>query len=141
MWGHYMQEQLLTAAHKQGTATFPATAYVGLSSTLGNPDGTGWTEPTIATNGYGRLSLDQATRLAIDTSAQPFVENANIESFAESSGAWLAGVSLPYFHVWDAASAGNFLWGGTLATPRQVDASGITLTVAAGELTSRADTA
>lgn len=138
MWSHYMQQQILDKVHNLGAGTFPDTVYVALSSTLGDRDGAGWTEPAIGTNGYARLSIQQSTRL---TRTAEDVSNANIESYNISTGAWLAGVSLPYFSVWDASSAGNMLWGGTLATPRQVDAADITLTVAVGELTSRADTA
>jgi hypothetical protein len=138
MWGHYLQQKILDAVHAQDTITFDDTVYVALSSTLGDPDGTGWTEPTIGTNGYARLSLQQSTRLA---RTDEEVSNSNSESFAESSGAWLSGASLPYFSVWTASSAGSLLWGGTLATARQVAGSGVTLTIAAGELTSRADAA
>ena len=136
MWSHYMQQQILDKVHNLAAGTFPDTVYVALSETLGDPDGTGWTEPTIGVNSYGRLSIQQSTRLSRTLQD---VQNDNIESYVASTGAWSAGASLPYFSVWDASSAGNMLWGGTLATPRQVDASGITLTIAVGELTSRAD--
>ncbi len=135
-WSNYMQQQILDQVHKLATGTFATTVYIGLSSTLGVAAGTGFTEPTIGTNSYARLSITQATDLARTSQA---VSNSGAKSFAASTGAWLSGTTLPYFTVWDAASAGNLLWYGLLTTARAVSGTGVTLTIAAGEISSRAD--
>lgn len=136
-WSDYYQQKILDAAHNLAVVSWPATVYLGLSSTLGLSAGTGFTEPTIGSNGYARLSLTQASDLS--RTAQT-VSNIGSKAFTISTGAWLSGASLPYFFVRDASSAGNLLWFGSLAITRSVAASGVTLTIAAGELTSAADT-
>lgn len=118
----------------------PATnIHVGLSSTAPAADGTNVTEPS--TGGYARVSVtNNATEWPAATAADPSVkDNANTITFPESTGAWLAGASLTHFVLYDAATAGTFLGSGALDTARTVDASGITLSFAAGELNVQLD--
>lgn len=116
--------------------TVPASVYVALSSTAPSEDGTNVTEPS--SGGYARV--DQVNSGAgqewnAATTADPSVkDNSAAVTFPESTGAWLAGANLTHFALYDAATGGTYIGGGALATPRAVDAAGITLEFSAGEL-------
>lgn len=114
-----------------GVAAYsPATRYVGLSTTAPNDDGTGVTEPSG--NGYARVLADGKFAAAAAKSAS---NNAKI-SFPQSTGAWASGAPLAYAVFYDAITGGNMLRRtSAIATPRTVDAAGITLVFEIGDLT------
>lgn len=125
---------LLDAYFNSNALSPPATVYVGLSSTAPSEDGTNVTEPSSGS--YARVEVDNdGTAWNDATDADPSVkDNASAITFPESTGAWLTGSDLTHFVIYDAASAGNYVGGGSLDTARSVDASGITLEFSAGEL-------
>ena len=136
-WSNYFQQFILDTVHDLDTPTVPATVYVGLKTADPTAAGSGGTEPTIGTGGYARIPITQATDL--ERSGET-VDNIGAESFPESTAAWSTGATeLTHFEVRDASTAGNLLWYGQLPVPRAVNAAGITLTIPAGALTSRAE--
>lgn len=128
---NYLENKLLE--HQTGTAFTAPTYYVGLSSTAPAEDGSNITEPSGG--GYARANTSGKWG---SPSAGSVSNNANID-FAESTGAWLAGASLPYFVLFDASSGGNACRYGTLGTARAVGAAGITLRFTSGQLTMTED--
>jgi hypothetical protein len=92
----------------------------------------GGVEPTIGTNGYTRKQVAGADFNA--AGVDKVIENVNALAFPASTGAWASGAALTQVYLSDAATAGNEVAYGTLSTARTVDASGITLTFAAGAL-------
>jgi hypothetical protein len=89
----------------------PIAIYVGLCATAPPPtDATGGAEPG-ATGGYVRV---QAT-FALGSGVTPTTAtNSAIVQFPVATADWGA---LGYFELWDAASAGNRLFYGTLVDP------------------------
>lgn len=128
---NYLENKFLE--HITGTAYTAPTLFVGLSSTAPAEDGSNITEPS--SGGYARVSCSGKWG---SVSAGSVSNNANID-FPESTGAWLAGASLPYFVLYDASSGGNALRYGTLGTARTVSAAGITLRFSSGQLTMTED--
>lgn len=59
--GQTVQNAMLTAFLKQIIPSPPSNYYLGLSSVLPENDGTGWTEPTLGSNGYNRSSIANGT--------------------------------------------------------------------------------
>lgn len=109
-----------------GSPSAPSHFWIALSSTDPGAAGAGITEPSGGA--YGRKECSSWA-----LSGATMSNNAAI-TFTESSAAWLASASIPYFAIYDAETAGNFLGRGTITTPRTVDAAGITLSFATGEL-------
>jgi len=103
--------------------------YVGLSDTDPGEVSGGANEPTGGN--YSRIST---TPSDWDAAVAGTVDNTGVLSFPQSTAAWLGGASLTHFVLFDAAAGGNMLGSGSLTTPRTVDASGITLSFAAGDL-------
>jgi len=112
------------------------TLHVGLSSTAPAEDGTNVTEPSGG--GYARVAVDNSgagQEWNAATVDDPAVKPNSAEiAFPESTGAWLAGANLTHVVIYDAATNGNYIGGAALDTARTVDAAGITLRFAAGEL-------
>lgn len=129
-FSNYLENAILTHVFGGSPQFTPLTnVYVGLM--LSDPGEAGSpSEPAIATNGYARINIAVAD-LTISANN---VSNTNTASFPPSTGAWAGGGSLTHFALFDAASGGNMLGSGSLTTPRTVDATGITLSFAAGEL-------
>jgi hypothetical protein len=126
----YTQQALLN--HLFGKAAFTApTIYVALFTANGVDAGTGFTE--AAYTGYVRKST-AAADWASATAATPSVTaNANAVTFAACTGGTSAVVG---FGLYDAASAGNYLGGGTCSLSVS---NGITPSFAAGQLQATLD--
>jgi len=125
-----------------GALASAPTIYVGLSSTTPAEDGTNITEP-VDGEGEGEDGYARVATMAADwnpaTNADPsVVDNAEIISFPQATGDWLAGADLTYFVLFDAAEGGNFLGAGQLDTAKPV-LSGDTASFAAGDLTVSQD--
>jgi len=129
-----VKSDLLDAYFNSTALSPPANVYIGLSSTAPAEDGTNVTEPS--TGSYARVTVvNNGAAWNSATVADPSVkDNAAEIAFPESTAAWLASASLTHFVIYDAATAGNYIGGGALTTARTVDAAGITLKFAAGEL-------
>ena len=123
-------DAILGSAH---SADFPATVFIGLSSTKPNDDGTGITEPVIGTNAYARISVANNDTKWPDAASR-VKSNGAIETFPAPTGAWLSGATLRFFVIFDASTAGTHIIYGELAVPRIVAAAGNAMFFAAGEL-------
>lgn len=95
--------------------TPPATYYVGLSKTEPKANSTGVTEPSGGN--YARIAIAKGTT-AFTTSTDGLVKNKITVQSPESTSAW---GNLPYYAIYDSATGGNLLYGGTLANPRNID--------------------
>jgi hypothetical protein len=121
----YLANALLNHIFGKGTYTPPANIYVELSTTAPTDAGTNVTPPSGG--GYARK---QTAPSDWNMAAGRIIDNANAIEFAEASASW---GTLSHFALFDAASGGNFLGWGALATPKAVD-SGDTARFAAGDL-------
>jgi len=112
----------------------PATFYIGLTTVVPGALGSLSGEPVIGTNGYARVPITNNEANFPDAVGGE-KSNANAVSFPQSTGAWALGADLLYYFWADAASGGN-VWQYAALTPplRSVNASGITLSFAPGEL-------
>jgi len=114
------------------TAFATPTAYIGLKTGDPTDAGSGGTEPTDPTGAYSRITTAGANW---DAAAAGAIQNGAALSFAESSGAWSTGATpLTHFIIMDASTGGNLLAHGTLTVARTVNAAGVTLTFAIGDL-------
>lgn len=105
---------LLDLAFGKGTNNFPATLYYGLSSTLPTNTGTNVTEPSGGS--YARAAVtNNATNFPAASGRSK--SNGTAVTFPAATADWLSGASIPYFVIYDAASAGNFVGWGDLTTP------------------------
>lgn len=125
------------------TATQPGSTYY-ISAHTADPGDDGQTanEPTIGTGSYARISVAAASLTAAVSSgsngAPVFVENTGSISFPVSTAAWSTGsTNLTHFGVWvnsTSTTEANFIGRGSISNPTAVNASGITLSFAAGAL-------
>ena len=130
-FGNYAENKVLDHIVGKTSFTMP-TAYIGLKTADPTDDNSGGTEPTITTGGYARIVTAGANW---DAASGGATANAAALAFAESTAAWSTGATaLTHFIIMDAASGGNMLAHGSLTTARTVDAAGITLEFAIGEL-------
>lgn len=128
----YAEVKILEHLIGKTSFTMPTNAYIGLKTADPTDDNSGGTEPTIPTGGYARK---QTVGADWNPAANGAIDNANALSFPESTAAWSTGATpLTHFIIMDAASGGNLLAHGSLAQSRTVNAAGITLTFAAGDL-------
>jgi len=115
-----------------------AVVYLGLKTADPLNNNSGGTEPTIPTGGYARVattgvSWDAATPGGAATAS--YTANAAALAFPVSTAAWSTGATpLTHFIIMDAASGGNMIACGALTTPRTVNAAGVTLSYAIGDL-------
>lgn len=124
------------------TATQPASTY-HISAHTADPGDDGQTanEPS-GTGSYARISVAASALTAASTSgtlgAPNNVENTSQVSFPASTAAWsTAANNITHFGVWDHATntaEANFIGRGSISNPTAVNASGITLSFAAGAL-------
>lgn len=122
----YLKNKLID--HLTSTAAFTQpTLYVALSTANPGATGSGMAEPSGG--GYSRKATG-----AFDSAASGASANTAEIAFDASTGAWAEGDPLTHFAVFDAATDGNLLFYGALDSSRTVDAEGITLRFAAGEL-------
>jgi hypothetical protein len=117
----YLGNALLDHVLRNTAYTSPTTVYLSLHSA--DPGLTGANELAVA-NGYARSAT------AFDAAASRATANTAAEVFTNTGSAWSAAT---HWGLWDASSAGNFLWGGALDASKTIGASD-TGTVAAGAL-------
>lgn len=112
-------------------ATRP-TLYVALFTTAPANDGTGGTEVSATSTGYARVSTAPADWNAATLANPSVVSNVNPITFAKATGSW---GTITSFGIYDAATAGNYLGGGTLTTQKS-PTTGDTPQYDAGQLTA-----
>lgn len=119
------------------TAFATPTAYIGLKTADPTDDNSGGTEPTDPTGAYERITTAGANWA---TAAAGAIDNSAILAFAESTAAWSTGATpLTHFIIMDAVTGGNCLAHGSLTVARTVNAAGVTLAFAIGDLTITLD--
>lgn len=126
-------DAILGTAH---SADFPASVFVGLSSTKPNDDGTGITEPVIATNAYARVSVTNNDTNWPDAASR-VKSNGTPVTFPAPTGAWLSGAALRFFVLFDengTTPPDKHIIYGELAVPRIVAAAGNALFFPVGSL-------
>ena len=105
------------------------TAFVALSSTTPNINGTGVTEPTGGA--YARVSTSAATW---GTASGGSISNAQAINFATATADWVGGANLTHGVLYDAASGGNMIGFGALTVAKNV-LNGDTASIAVGGIT------
>lgn len=106
--------QLLDLAFSKATNNFPATLYVGLSSTTPTNTGTNVTEPSSGS--YARVSVtNNATNWPAASSRSK--SNGTTITFPTATGDWLSGANLTHFVIYDSSTSGNFVAWGELTSP------------------------
>jgi hypothetical protein len=130
----YTDDNIVNALYGGVALAVPATLYVGLSSTQPTVAGGNITEPIIGTNGYTRVAVTNNTT-NFPTTSSDAKSNGTAITFPNSTGAWLSGVALGYFCIYDASSGGNLLAYAALNSPQAVAGSGSTISFAAGAMT------
>lgn len=128
---NYLRNKIQDYIFRGVAFTPPATYYLAISKTEPQVNGTGVTEPSGGN--YQRVAITKNTT-SFKASANGLVSNLNRLQFNESSSDW--GV-FPYYAIYDSASGGNLLWGGSLNRPRTIEtdmqlfieASGLTFTL------------
>lgn len=119
----YLENELLDHVFGVGAFSVPSNIYVGLSTADPGDDAAGLAEPSG--NNYARVQVN-----AWDEAAARATANTGVITFPQASGAW---GTITHFAIFDAASAGNMLAHGALATSKAV-VSGNTPSIGAGEI-------
>jgi hypothetical protein len=108
---------ILDLAFSKATNGFPATLYVGLSSSTPTNTGTNVTEPSGS--GYARVAVTNNATNWPAASARSKANGTAI-TFPAATGDWVAGSNLTHWVMYDAASAGTFVAWGAITTPTPV---------------------
>lgn len=137
--GTTVQNNVLTAFLRQVVPSGPATFYLGLSSTMPEPDGvTGWTEPAFI-NGYARTSMVNATSWnnpVITGFGYNILDVYMPSDHSSPSGTW-GTAPLVAFGLWDASTGGNLWFYGKLQTPLTITETSTALGFEPGEIQIR----
>lgn len=141
---NYALQKVLQNVFGDVALTVPTTFYIGLSSTTPTQVSTSnwnFTEPTIGTNNYARISVtnnygngSNFFQIASEPTSGYSVQNDLAFTFAASSGAWAGGAVFTYAGIWDASTAGNLWAYGALSPTVQVSNSGYSPSFAVGQL-------
>ena len=111
---NYLENEILD--HVTGKAAYTSpTVYVGLSSTAPAEDGTNVTEPS--TGSYARVTTAPGDW---NVAAAGATSNQLALTFAQATADWLAGADLTHLVAYDAITAGNPLFYGTLTVAKPV---------------------
>jgi hypothetical protein len=114
-WGDYLENEVLDHVFGGSAYSAPSNLYFGLSSTDPGDDGSGVTEPSGGS--YARVNM--ANNLTNFPAAVGGAKSNGVAiTFPTATASW---GSLGYFCIFDAASGGNFLGGGSLAAPKTID--------------------
>jgi hypothetical protein len=132
---NYLECKMLDHVLGGGDYSRPATVYVALFNVLPAADtdrdsGTGYTE--VGGGSYARKSVtNNATNWPAATAGAPSTKtNGTAVSFVTPTDTWGTVVG---FAIFDASTAGNMLYHGTLSSPRTI-ASGDPVQFAAGAI-------
>lgn len=111
----YLKDKIQNYLFTGVVFTPPTSYYIALSKTEPKSNNTGITEPTGGN--YARIRVDKNTTNFL-ASSNGVVKNKVSLLSNETTAAW---GNLPYYAIYDAATGGNLLWGGTLVNPRNMD--------------------
>jgi len=118
---NFLENELLDHVFNADYAA-PATTYISLHTA--DPGETGASE--VSGGSYARQGVTRGT--GWNTAASGLVDNVNAIQFTD-----MPAVTVTHAGVWDASSAGNFLYGGALSASKSVN-SGDTFEFPAGDL-------
>lgn len=129
---NFLELELLDHVLGNAAYTAPGTVYISLHTA--DPGETGANE-VASSNNYSRASVtNNATNFPAASAGSK--SNGTAINFATPSGAGWGTVT--HFGIWDAASTGNFLFGGALTASKTIN-SGDTVSFAISALTITAD--
>ena len=111
-FGNFWENKILDHIFGKASYTAPANIFIAVSTTKPADDGTNVTEPVG--NGYARKQTAPADWTV---SVDGVTKNAVALSFAAATGSW---GNLPWFALYDASVAGNFLAWGDMATAQTI---------------------
>lgn len=143
----YLDQKLLALAFGDVSWTPPTSIYLALSTSqptiaIGT-SGTPYSFTEVTGSGYARVASSNNTTGWAPVATEPVsayeVQNGVTLAFPIATGPWASGASIPYFGLFDAATAGNLLAFGTLNPAETVAAAGYQITFAAGQLTVTLD--
>lgn len=100
------------------TADFPATVYLGLSTTLPSNTGTNITEPSGA--GYARVALTNNDTNFPDSGSDRIKANGTVITYPQPTGSW---GTVAYFVFMTALTGGVMVAWGSLDVPRTIGAA------------------
>lgn len=140
----YLEGAILDFYFKRTTtpfATAPTTVYVSLHS--GDPGDTGASELSTGTGSYARASITTDTNNSTNTQfnakgtsgAASTITNKATITFPTATANWAAAT---FFGIWDASTAGNLIFTGTITGGVQVN-NGNTLSLVDGNITISID--
>lgn len=133
--GANTQTFVASAAAAIGAVSISVTS---LAANFAYPVGT-LVEDITTSPGYARVAIPNTAAGFVAAGAQPAagyeMVNAAVIAFPQSTGAWAAGASIPYFFLSDNAGGGNIWVADSLTTAVTVSATGVTVSIAAGALT------
>lgn len=119
---NYLENELLDHVLNQNTYSPPSTVYLGLSTADPLDDGSGLSEPSGG--GYARQAITFGA-----ASSRRVTQNADV-TFPQATADW---GTITHWALFDAATGGNMLAHGSLASSKNV-VSGNTPSVASGEV-------
>lgn len=135
----YLEAAILNFLLGGVALTSPGTLYICLSTAAYSDAATGssMSEVSTSSTGYARVAMtNNATNWPAATGSSPTQkQNGTAITFPAASASWGTVTS---FYIVDAASGGNVLYGGDLATAKAI-ASGDTATFAVNSITVTED--
>lgn len=121
---NYLRNKLLDHANGKTAYTMPTTVYLAALTSASSVSGPG-AEVSATSTGYARQAITSTMSVAASGSSS----NSGTVTFGPASAAW---GTITDFAVFDAASAGNMLWFGTLSASKTI-ATNDQLQFAAGQ--------
>lgn len=119
-FSNYLEDKIIAWCFT-GT-TFPAaltTVYVSLHT--GDPADTGANEVVVGVTNYARIGVANAAWTKTTAGTASATNNADITFPATGTVTWSASTpGITHVGIWDAATAGNFLYGGALSASKVV---------------------
>ena len=133
---NYLENKLLDAVLGGPAFSLPANVYIALSTAAYSETATGASMNEVSTSGTGYARVAIANNTTNWPAASNGIKaNANAITFPAATAAWGTVLS---FYIVDAATNGNVLYGGDLASSRTVN-SGDTCSFATSAITITED--
>ena len=129
-----IEQALLNHFWTDGAYTPPATLYLALSTTTPTEAAGNFTEPS--TGAYARVGTAAADMAAASGTAPASKANGTAKSFPTATADWSSGSNMTHYGLYDASTAGAFLWFAALTTAKPV-LNGDTASFAIGALVAK----
>lgn len=131
---NYLADKVLNHVARTGSWTKPTNLYFALASADLTAANVTANELPIGTGGYARATVavaDAQWNAPATSGAYRVITNVNAINFGTASANLNGSNPIGFIGIYDAATAGNLLYYGTISTPRAV-LSGDPITIAAG---------